>query len=221
MLVLLTVVTGLVDAISYLRLGHVFVANMTGNVVFLGFGIAGATDVSLLASVLALAGFAAGALAGGRIGLRFGAHRGRLLAITMLVNLAVVACAVALAMVGGTHLNEAMRDILILPLSSAMGLQNAAARRIGVPDLTTTVLTLTITGIAADSRLAGGTQPRPGRRLLAVLAMLLGAAIGGLLVLDAGVAAALTAVFALIAVTCGWALRATSENAPWAASPSP
>jgi uncharacterized membrane protein YoaK (UPF0700 family) len=32
----LTVVTGLVDAVSYLRLGRVFVANMTGNVVFLG-----------------------------------------------------------------------------------------------------------------------------------------------------------------------------------------
>ena len=40
-LVGLTVVTGLVDAFSYLSLGHVFVANMTGNVVFLGFALAG------------------------------------------------------------------------------------------------------------------------------------------------------------------------------------
>jgi hypothetical protein len=34
MLLTLTVVTGVVDAASYLSLGHVFVANMTGNVVF-------------------------------------------------------------------------------------------------------------------------------------------------------------------------------------------
>lgn len=42
MTVALTLLTGLVDAVSYLELGHVFVANMTGNVVFLGFTIAGA-----------------------------------------------------------------------------------------------------------------------------------------------------------------------------------
>src|SRR6476661_2081834 len=56
LLVGLTVVTGLVDAFSYLRLGHVFVANMTGNVVFLGFGLAGAGDVSIVASLLAIVG---------------------------------------------------------------------------------------------------------------------------------------------------------------------
>jgi hypothetical protein len=47
LLLLLTVVTGLVDAASYLKLGHVFVANMTGNVVFLGFAIAGAGGLSI------------------------------------------------------------------------------------------------------------------------------------------------------------------------------
>ena len=47
LLLTLTVVAGLVDATSYLKLGHVFVANMTGNVVFLGFGIAGAGGISV------------------------------------------------------------------------------------------------------------------------------------------------------------------------------
>jgi uncharacterized membrane protein YoaK (UPF0700 family) len=46
----LTFVTGVVDATTYLSLGHVFVANMTGNVVFLGFGIAGAGGISVRAS---------------------------------------------------------------------------------------------------------------------------------------------------------------------------
>src|ERR1700743_1904659 len=66
-LLTLTVVTGLVDAVSYLRLGHVFVANMTGNVVFLGFGVDHGSGPSAVASGVALAGFALGALAGGRV----------------------------------------------------------------------------------------------------------------------------------------------------------
>ena len=76
---------------------------------------------------------------------------------------------------------------LIVLLALAMGLQNAAARLLAIPDLTTTVLTSTLTGLAADSTLAGGNNPRAGRRLLATGAMLLGAAVGALLVLRFGV----------------------------------
>jgi hypothetical protein len=68
LLVGLTVVTGLVDAFSYLSLGHVSVANMTGNVVFLGFGLAGVGDVEVVASVVAVLAFAVGAALGGRWG---------------------------------------------------------------------------------------------------------------------------------------------------------
>jgi uncharacterized membrane protein YoaK (UPF0700 family) len=67
LLLALTVITGLVDAISYLKLGHVFVANMTGNVVFLGFGLAGEPSVSAPASLVAIAAFLLGALSGGRL----------------------------------------------------------------------------------------------------------------------------------------------------------
>jgi uncharacterized membrane protein YoaK (UPF0700 family) len=63
---ILTVVTGLVDATSYLKLGHVFVANMTGNVVFLGFGFAGAGGISVWASLTALGSFLVGSADGGR-----------------------------------------------------------------------------------------------------------------------------------------------------------
>jgi len=66
LLVCLTIVTGLVDAFSYLRLGHVFVANMTGNVVFLGFALAGVGEISILASLLAVLAFAIGAAVGCR-----------------------------------------------------------------------------------------------------------------------------------------------------------
>ena len=79
LLILLTIVTGLVDAVSYLALGHVFVANMTGNVVFLGFAVVDAEDFSVPASLTAIAAFLFGALAGGRLSALHGAHRGRLL----------------------------------------------------------------------------------------------------------------------------------------------
>jgi hypothetical protein len=65
LLIVLTFVTGLVDAVSFLKLGpNVFVANMTGNIVFLGFALAGATNISLLTSVVAVLAFLLGALGG-------------------------------------------------------------------------------------------------------------------------------------------------------------
>src|ERR1700752_2585330 len=74
LLFVLTAVTGLVDAVSYLQLGHVFVANVTGNVVFGGVAAAGAAGFSALASLLATGAFLAGAVMGGRLGARLGHH---------------------------------------------------------------------------------------------------------------------------------------------------
>ena len=78
LMLVLTVLTGVVDAVSILSLGRVFVANMTGNVVFVGFALAGASGFSLSASLSALAGFLVGAAAGGAVVERLGSHRGRL-----------------------------------------------------------------------------------------------------------------------------------------------
>jgi uncharacterized membrane protein YoaK (UPF0700 family) len=103
LLVGLTVVTGLVDAFSYLALGHVFVANMTGNVVFLGFALAGAPGFSIPASLAALASFVAGALGGGVVGSRFGHHRGRLLAYAGALQIAFFSVAVVLRRSAGTR----------------------------------------------------------------------------------------------------------------------
>src|ERR1700680_1348400 len=90
LLFVLTIVTGLVDAVSYLKLGHVFVANMTGNVVFLGFAVAGAKDFSVPASLVAIAAFLLGALAGGRLGSSTVEHRSRFFVIAILVKLGLV-----------------------------------------------------------------------------------------------------------------------------------
>ena len=117
----------------------------------------------------------------------------------------------------GHHLTEAGRYTLIVLLAFAMGVQNATARKLGVPDLTTTVLTLTVTGIAADSRLAGGSGPHPGRRLVAVLAMLAGAVVGGMLVLHVSIAAASGLATGLLLVAGLVTHWVSASPAPWTA----
>ena len=156
-----TVVTGIVDAASFLNLGRVFVANMTGNVVFVGFAMAGAGGLSLWASLLALGAFLAGSLAGGRLCDRYRAHRGRTLRAAVVIELVAVASAAGLAAVIGDPAGNATRYALIALLAPAMGIQNATVRRLAVPELTTTVLTMTMAGIAADSRFAGGLPSVP------------------------------------------------------------
>jgi hypothetical protein len=161
MLLALTVVTGLVDAVSILRLGRVFVANMTGNVVFTGFAITGAPGFSLSASLFALAGFMAGAAVGGALASRAGHDRALLLVAAAGGELILVAAALAVAASAAVR-GGAPRDVLAVLLAVAMGIQNAAARRLAVPDLTTTVLTMTLTGIAADLRARPGGRPARG-----------------------------------------------------------
>jgi uncharacterized membrane protein YoaK (UPF0700 family) len=208
---LLTLVTGLVDAACYLGLGRVFTANMTGNVVLLAFGAAGAQGLPVLAPTVSLGVFLVGAAAGGRLAASLvgpaGAKapepaRRRWVTIALLLELLLVAVAGVVAVglpVGG---GGARRYVVIGLLAAALGLQNATVRRLAVADVTTTVLTLTLTGLAADSWLAGGRSPRAGRRVAAVGLMAAGALVGALLlrvdvalpVLAAAVVIALAAV---------------------------
>ncbi|MCX4437883.1 YoaK family protein [Streptomyces mirabilis] len=215
LMLILTVATGLVDAVSYLALGHVFVANMTGNVVFLGFALAGAQSLSALASIVSLTAFLLGALAGGRLGTRFAMHRGHLLRTATAAQTVLVAVAVVVAAVSDGKVTTDVRYPLIVCLGLAMGLQNAVARRLGVPDLTTTVLTLTLTGLAADSTPAGGEAPRPGRRILSVLAMFLGALVGAQLVLHGHLVLTLGLTLVLLAVTSVSTHLLSTADATW------
>jgi uncharacterized membrane protein YoaK (UPF0700 family) len=209
LLLAMTLVTGLVDAVSYLVLGHVFVANMTGNVVLLGFALAGAPGFSIAASAVAIASFGAGALVGGRIASRLSHHRGRLLSTAAGTQTAFFAASVVLAALSGSPVTAAYRYPLIVLLALSMGIQNAAARKLAIPDLTTTVLTMTITGIAADSVIAGGKGSRAARRLIAVAAMLVGALVGAALVIHAQafypllIALTVTAIVAATAALLG------------------
>jgi uncharacterized membrane protein YoaK (UPF0700 family) len=190
-------VTGVVDAVSYLGLGQVFVANMTGNVVFLGFALAGKAGLSVVASITAALAFLLGALLGGRLASNAAGRRLWLLRQAVSIQVALLAVATVLAATVDVG-HRAGAEAVIVVLGVAMGLQNAAVRKIGLPDLTTTVLTLTLTGLASDSRLAGGPGAHPRRKLIAVAAMLLGAVGGGLLQLHVSMWSALLVAVVLV-----------------------
>ncbi|MEV4559332.1 YoaK family protein [Kitasatospora sp. NPDC049285] len=186
----LTVVSGLIDAVSYLGLGHVFAANMTGNVVVIGFALAGAPGFSVLGSATSLGAFLLGAVCAGRLP----RHR---LRPALLTETALHVLAAVVVAVWGTH--GAVQYPVIGLLALAMGMRNGTVRSFGVPDLTTTVLTMTLTGLASDSRPAGGSAPRQRRRVLSALTMVAGAAPGAVLVLHHQTTWALVAAATLTA----------------------
>ena len=177
-LLMLTFATGLVDAISVLVLGHVFVANMTGNVIFLGFWLVPHSGIDLTAAAAAFVSFVIGAVIGGRLVRHLGADARRW--ITMALGGEVVALAVlaVLAGAGVLHYHDSGRLVLIVGLALIFGSQSVAARQFGIQELTTTVLTATIVGIGMDSRLAGGTGDREKLRYAVVFTMCAGAVVG-------------------------------------------
>jgi len=186
-----TGVTGLIDAVSFLGLGHIFTANMTGNVVLLGFAIAGTPGLSIARSSVSLLAFLLGAALGGRLGAAMaGAGRRRWLMTAAVAEAGLLAAAamVSLGFDVASGSPASVLYVVIVLTAVAMGLRNATVRRLAVSDLTTTVLTLTLTAVAADSRMGGGDSPRLGRRVGSVALMLVGAAIGALLLRAWGLA---------------------------------
>ena len=199
-LLVLTFTTGLVDAASYLGLGHVFTANMTGNIVLLGFGIAGSGGLPVLAPLVSLGAFLAGAGMGGILAAKMAKGDPGRLARALAIEVSAIGVAVVVALAIDVQPNRVSGDLVIALLALAMGVRNATVRRIGAADLTTTVLTMTLTGLAAESPLAGGKGEGSARRILAVVAMLTGAVAGALL-LKTSLALPLAAAAGLALVT--------------------
>jgi uncharacterized membrane protein YoaK (UPF0700 family) len=182
-LLLLTFATGLVDAVSVLVLGHVFVANMTGNVIFLGFWFVPHSGVDMMAAVVAFVCFVAGTVLGGRLARHLDHHVRRWLVVALGMEVVVLAVVAVLAGSGIVHYHDNGNLILIAGLAVSFGSQNATARQFGIQELSTTVLTSTIVGIGFDSRLAGGTGQREKLRYAVVLTMCGGAILGATLTL--------------------------------------
>jgi uncharacterized membrane protein YoaK (UPF0700 family) len=196
----LTVVSGFIDAVSFLGLGHVFTANMTGNVLLIGFAAAGAAGFSVTASLCALGAFLVGAVAGGRLARHVRPVR-NLLLVAMMIE---AACTTAAAVIAGTvsAIGSGWPRFTVLALlAGAVGLRNSAVRRVGVPDMSTTVLTTTLTGLASRSRLAGGTNPHARLGTTSVVSMFAGALAGAALVLHAGATWSLGVAAGIVALT--------------------
>ncbi len=177
-LLLLTFVTGLADAVSILILGHVFVANMTGNVIFLGFWLAPRTRIDLTAAAVALVTFVCATIASGRLIRVFGERTRAWIIAALSMEAAML---VALSVVNGAGILRYDNDtklITIGVLGVIFGLQHSSARQFGIQELSTTVLTSTIVGFGVDSRLAGGTGARGLLRFGAVATMFAGAFAG-------------------------------------------
>lgn len=196
------------DAVCYLGLGRVFTANMTGNIVLLGFAAAGAPGFSVTASLTSLAVFLVGAVVGGRITI-YMTRRSRMLSAAIAAEAIFVAAGATVASTAATVATGWGRFTTIALLAFAMGIRNAVIRRLSIPDMTTTVLTMTLTGLASDSALAGGTNPRAVRRAASVLAMLVGAIAGAALYLHKGAGLPLVIAAAAAALT---AIAAEGSN---------
>jgi len=181
LLIALTVSTGAVDAISWLGLGKVFSAFMTGNLVFLGFLVGGVAGPPIGRVVAGLAAFAVGAVLAGRF-VRATQGDGEIwprrvtfaLAVCMLAQGAFLG---VWASVGG-HPSNGVSVLLIATMAFAMGVQTAAVFSLGVRGVFTTAATATLAVLMGD--LSGWSQSRgESFRLLAVIAGLVtGAAIG-------------------------------------------
>jgi uncharacterized membrane protein YoaK (UPF0700 family) len=176
----LTFTTGINDAVGYLGLDKVFTGNMTGNVVVLGMALAGGSGLPVVGPALALVGFMAGAALGGR------ALRAAPPGWSGRVSACFAVVAALMLVLGGALLladdpSHAAMVAVTTSAAVAMGLQAAAARHLAVKDVTTVVVTSTITGLAADSFLGGRREGGSARRLGAVVLILLGALVGALL----------------------------------------
>ncbi|MDP9983546.1 uncharacterized membrane protein YoaK (UPF0700 family) [Pseudarthrobacter oxydans] len=223
LMLVLTFSTGVIDAVGYLGLDRVFTGNMTGNVVILGMAFVGADELPVLGPAIALAGFVVGAVIAGRI-LRPEAAGWSRRTTALLTAVGVVMAAVAgVLFIYPPQAGAPITLTITAALALAMGLQAATARHLSVKDVTTVVVTSTLTGLAADSRIGGGTGAHWGRRLGAVVLILVGAAVGAaLLEVHVGLGVLLTALLSLgVAITGGVARRGTPSPAAPATSATP
>lgn len=209
-LLVMTASTGSIDAVSYLALDRVFTGNMTGNVLFLGFGLVGVGGIPFLNNSVALLGFLVGLIVGSRI---IGRNRAKGLPLSsrwVLGAGAALIIAVAAFWLAARSLDHVALLAVTTLLAMVMGSQVSAVKPIGNTDVTTIVVTNTLVNLARDSHLAGGKGENWLPRFGAVVAMGVGAAIGAGIVGWFGGPWALlgsAVIFSLGTLTLVWASR--------------
>lgn len=213
-LTMLTVIAGLVDATSLLRLDRVFVANVTGSVIFIGLALVGARGFSLAAPLIALATFLIGAGLGVRVFARHVAHRGRSAYAACLAQFTDLLAASVIVLFDH-HPTDPVRLTLVGILALGMGAKSALVRSVNVPGLTTAVVTTTLTGLASEGATGTWRSTNFAIRLIATCALLVGAVIGGALVIFVERWTALAAADVLALAALVWARSTARSNESW------
>lgn len=216
LLMALTVVAGVLDATSILRLGGVFVATITGNLVFIGLALAGAKTFAVSTPALAVGGFVVGVPIGAWACRAGRSHRGLALRNVMAIKLWLAGAVVVVAITTASPFAGTARDVIVVLLAMSMGCQLAAIRYLKVPDMMTVVMTMTLAG-ALSERASGWRDPKLLRRGLALVAFAIGAVSGGLLVLNAGVGVALVVGWVVLAAVAIAAHLTSRTQADWCA----
>ncbi len=182
-LYLITGVCGLIDAACFLSFGGVFAEIMTGNLLFLSFAIGVGEPIrGIVKYVPVLLAFSIGAVVGGRL-VRGSWQETR---IGFVVEWTLLAAALLISVASHPAYDSLARGFVVSLLAIAMGLQNALIRRHGVPDLATNVMTLTLTALIAETRIAGGESERWQRRSTSVAIFLATATLGAALTVSVG-----------------------------------
>ncbi|MGW3627957.1 YoaK family protein [Streptomyces sp. NPDC000880] len=177
LLFLVTVATGIVEAVCFLHLGHVFSAYATGTVVLAGIRLGGGSTYALAPYAVSLAGFLVGALFGGLLSRRSGLKT-RGFVEPLLAETGFLFAAGVVAVEVPVDTDSVGQYVTLALIGVAMGTQVGATKHLGVADMTLPAATGIVHGLIHDSRVAGGTPQRAGRRLGVVLALAVGAAVG-------------------------------------------
>jgi uncharacterized membrane protein YoaK (UPF0700 family) len=219
-LLILTFVTGIVDAVSFLALGQVFAAMQTGNVIFLGLGIANASGAPVLAPLIALGAFVAGGSAAALLTRRTGPGADGGLRAAMAAEIALLGAAAVLASLLDVDPGRPSAYLLIAMLSLAMGLRNTVARGIGDPNLATTVLNLTLSAFVAPTPTGIASEGELVLRGVAIAAILAGAVAGALL-LQVSLALAVAVAAAVVVAAAVSGREAGASPSPASGAPLP
>lgn len=213
-LLVLTAATGAIDGVSYLALDRVFTGNMTGNVLFIGFGLIGVADIPLLNNLVALLAFMLGAVLGGRFAGSAG-PRARLRRRTLVMLLAntVLVLALGAAWVALGRIGTPVMVVITGLLALLLGAQAAGVKQIGIRDLSTVVVTMTMVNLSTDSRAGGGSGEAWLRRLGAIVTMGLGALAAAAVTRELGGSYALLLAGVLMLVGVGLLGRARRLDA--------
>jgi uncharacterized membrane protein YoaK (UPF0700 family) len=180
LLLTLTAAAGSADAVSFLGLGRVFTANMTGNLVLLGIAIGQGQLAGSIRAVIAFGGFVVGLLIGVRVTSRTepAALWPRSATVGLLGELGLLLLLLAGWEISGDRPGAVALDVLVALSGGAMGMQTAAARRLGVAGVTTTFVTGMLTNLIAEVAAVGSGQSHGTIWAATLACMVIGAAIG-------------------------------------------